>query len=129
MRRYTPRVFQVASRFFRQRAQVEEAARSCPVPPLLLQPLVENAVTHGIAHLLDGGCVRLDARRRGYGLRIVVTNPRDPDASGRNGAGTGLDNVRRRLAAVYGERARVTVRAEAELFEVELDLPGSPPPA
>jgi hypothetical protein len=108
-------------------AHVAESARSCPVPPLLLQPLVENAVTHGIAHLLDGGCVRLEADRRGDTLRITIANPRDPEMRGRNGVGLGLDNVRRRLLAVYGEDARLSVQAGAEVFHVEIELPASVP--
>jgi len=106
-------------------AQVDEGARPCLVPPLLLQPLVENAVTHGIAHLLEGGCVRLQAVRHGEALRITVANPRDPEMGGRNGVGLGLDNVRRRLAAVYGEEARLSVRPAPDAFHVELELPAS----
>jgi two-component system sensor histidine kinase AlgZ len=107
--------------------RLEEAARPCPVPPLLLQPLVENAVTHGIAHLLEGGAIRLEAARRGDRLQIAVENPRDPEAKASAGAGLGLDNVRRRLAAVYGEEARLTVTAEAERFRVELTFPAELP--
>jgi LytS/YehU family sensor histidine kinase len=108
-------------------ARIDEGARACPVPPLLLQPLVENAVTHGIAHLLEGGSVCLEASRRGDRLWIVVGNPRDPEAKPRNGAGVGLDNVRRRLFAVYSDEARLSVRAEPDAYEVELELPASPP--
>src|SRR5688572_27692893 len=52
-------------------------AGDVPVPPLLLQPLVENAVTHGVAHVLEGGTVRVRAHRRGAGLTITVDNPCD----------------------------------------------------
>ncbi len=103
--------------------RIEEAARPCPVPPLLLQPLVENAVTHGIAHLLEGGAVRLEAVRRGDRLFLVVENPRDPEAKASTGAGLGLDNVRRRLLAVYGENAGLAVVALANRFRVELSFP------
>ena len=67
--------------------------------------LVENAVTHGIAQLLDGGTVRVEAERRQERLLIVVENPRDPDSPDPKGAGIGIRNVRRRLAATY-ERYR-----------------------
>jgi hypothetical protein len=107
--------------------RLDEAARLCPVPPLLLQPLVENAVTHGIAHLLEGGAIRLEAARRGDFLHVVVENPRDPEARPRAGAGLGLDNVRRRLAAVYGEEGRLTTAVEAERFRVELSFPADLP--
>jgi two-component system sensor histidine kinase AlgZ len=101
----------------------DHAARSCAVPPLVLQPLVENAVTHGIAQLLDGGEIRLEAERRGNELRIAVVNPRDADAPARKGTGIGLQNVRRRLAALHGDAAEVRVTATAEAFRVELRLP------
>jgi LytS/YehU family sensor histidine kinase len=93
------------------------------LPPLLLQPLVENAVTHGIANLVDGGVVRIEARPRGAWLEIAVENPCDPERSRRAGAGVGLDNVRRRLETLYGREARVTVKEADGRFRVELSLP------
>jgi hypothetical protein len=107
--------------------RLEELARRCPVPPLLLQPLVENAVTHGIAHLLEGGAIRLDAARRGDRLVVVIENPRDPEAKASAGAGLGLDNVRRRLAAVYREEAHLDAVREADRFRVELSFPADLP--
>jgi hypothetical protein len=107
--------------------RLEEAARPCPVPPLLLQPLVENAVTHGVAHLLEGGAIRLEASRRGDRLVVVVENPRDPEARASTGAGLGLDNVRRRLAAVYGDAAHLTTSVEPQRFRVELSFPADLP--
>jgi hypothetical protein len=103
--------------------RVDEGVRGCTVPPLLLQPLVENAVTHGIAQMLDGGTVRIEAERRGPRLIIAVENPRDPDSADPAGAGIGLQNVRRRLAALYADEADVRVRPEAESFRVEVRLP------
>lgn len=98
-------------------------ARACLVPPLVLQPLVENAVTHGVAQLLEGGHVRIEAERRGDDLVVLVENPRDPDSPGRRGAGIGLSNVRRRLAALHGGAADVRVVPSADAFRVELRMP------
>ena len=103
--------------------RADGAVRECPVPPLLLQPLVENAVTHGIAQLLEGGAVRVEAERRGERLFLAVENPREADAPRRGGAGVGLQNVRRRLEAVYGEEAEMRVVPAAGSFRVELRLP------
>jgi hypothetical protein len=103
--------------------RADDAARACPVPPLLLQPLVENAVTHGIAQLLEGGGVRITAERRGDELLVCVENPRDPDSPGRRGAGIGLQNVKRRLAALHGDAATFRVVPSAGSFRVELRLP------
>ena len=57
----------------------DEASSACRVPPLLLQPLVENAVTHGIARMLDGGVIRVDVAARDGMLRIAIENPRDTE--------------------------------------------------
>jgi hypothetical protein len=101
----------------------DDEARACVVPPLLLQPLVENAVTHGISQRLEGGEIRIEAERRGAELLIRVTNPRDADAPSRPGTGIGLQNVRRRLAALHGEEADVRVVPTDDAFRVELRLP------
>jgi hypothetical protein len=101
----------------------DDAARACPVPPLLLQPLVENAVTHGIAQLIDGGRILIEAERRGDELRIAIANPRDADAPARRGTGIGLDNVRRRLIALHGNDAELRALPTEDSFRVELRLP------
>ncbi len=85
--------------------EIEPGGSECLVPPLLLQPLVENAVVHGISTLIEGGTVRLEARRAGNRLRIVIENPFDPDAPARPRGGLGLRLVRERLAALYGADA------------------------
>jgi two-component system sensor histidine kinase AlgZ len=105
--------------------RADDAARACAVPPLVLQPLVENAITHGIAQMLDGGTVRVAAEKSGPELLIIVENPRDPDSPGRKGAGIGLQNVKRRLAALHGASAEVRVVPTQATFRVELRLPAS----
>jgi hypothetical protein len=106
---------------------VDDKARSWNVPPLLLQPLVENAVTHGIAQCLEGGTVRLDARAEDGRLHVAIQNPRDPESKGRKGTGIGLENVRRRLDAAYGHEATLRVRSDGGSFRVDLELPEAPP--
>jgi len=102
---------------------VEDAARNCRVPPLLLQPLVENAIRHGIATRPEGGVLRIEARADGARLRIRVENPFDPDAPPRPGAGVGLANVRRRLLAGYGDRAQIDAERGPERFRVAIAMP------
>jgi two-component system, LytTR family, sensor histidine kinase AlgZ len=104
---------------------IDEAAAECRVPPLILQPLVENAVTHGIADLLEGGVIRMDVVRDEDRLSIAIENPRDQDAPSPKGVGVGLENVRRRLAAMFGASARLDTRSEPERFRVEIELPWS----
>ena len=104
-------------------------AGDCLVPPLLLQPLVENAVTHGIAHLLDGGAVRVAAERDGTWLKIVVDNPCDPERPRRRGTGVGLANVRARLRALHGPDATLVAEERDGRWYVELTLPAAGEPA
>ncbi len=110
--------------------RVEEDALPCLVPPLLLQPLVENAVTHGLAQLIEGGTVTIEGRRRSGRLELVIENPRDPEAPRRKGTGVGLDNVKRRLDALYGHEGGLDVRDDGRTFRVEIRLPArlSPDP-
>jgi sensor histidine kinase YesM len=105
--------------------RIDPSASACRVPPLILQPLVENAVVHGIAGLLDGGVIRLDIARKNGSLSIAIENPRDADTSGADSRGVGLDNVRRRLAVMFGRDARLETRAEPGRFRAQLDLPWS----
>jgi hypothetical protein len=107
----------------RARFEVDEEALALAVPPLVLQPLVENAVHHGIAHLLDGGEVRVTARRDGDRLLVEVANPCDPERPASRGAGVGLANVRSRLVALYDERARLDIDATTESHRVRMRLP------
>jgi hypothetical protein len=104
-------------------AEVDPRAAACLVPPMLLQPLVENAVKHGIGQMIEPGLVRLRAVRAGSLLRIAVENEVDPDSACSKGTGIGLDNVRRRLAAAYGHEASVHWGREGNTFRVELALP------
>ena len=111
---------------FGDRLRVEisagEAADSL-VPPLVLQPIVENAITHGVAHVVDGGTVRVSASRSGGVLSLVVENPCDADRPKGTGAGVGLANVRARLRALHGPDARLTASEDNGLFRVEVRLP------
>ncbi len=109
---------------FRMEENVAEDTLKMDVPPLLLQPLVENAFTHGISNLVEGGWIRLDALCQNGALSIVVENTFDPDAPPRRQKnGMGLLNVRQRLEARYGGRATFNVRTEGDRFSVAITLP------
>jgi hypothetical protein len=103
--------------------EVDPQCEMCLVPSLIMQPLVENAITHGVASTLAGGAVTLHAERNGAGLKITVENPFEQDVPSNNGAGLGLKNVRMRLANLYDGNARVDVEKKAGRFCVELQLP------
>jgi two-component system sensor histidine kinase AlgZ len=97
------------------------------VPPLLLQPLVENAVVHGIANMVEGGDIRLRAGCEGDWVTIVVENTYDPEAPPRRRNGVGLANVRQRLEARYARKASFAVTTESNWFRVTLGLPKNAP--
>jgi len=104
---------------------IDPAARVCRVPPLLLQPLVENAIKHGVAARLDGGEVHLAAHRDGGTLTLMVENDIDEDAPARPGEGVGIENVRRRLRALAGRDARLDALQLEGRYRVTLTLPAA----
>ncbi len=104
--------------------EVDEGAGDCLLPPMILQPLVENAVKHGVGNLPAGGMVRVRARRAGSLLNVSVVNDVDEDLPvAAPGRGIGLANVRQRLASMYGHEASVHWTRENNLFTVTLALP------
>jgi sensor histidine kinase YesM len=107
----------------RSKFDIAQDVRDVSVPPLFLQPLVENAVHHGVAHLLEGGEVCVTARRRESFVELVVENPCDPDRPASRGTGVGLVNVRSRVETLCGHRASVDVNATDEKFRVSILLP------
>jgi hypothetical protein len=102
---------------------IDDGVGECLVPPLLLQPLVENAVGHGVAQMIEGGTIRLEARRQDTLLSIRLENPCDPDRPRPLRTGVGLDNVRRRLATQYGGQAALKAESSPDRYRVELTLP------
>ncbi len=115
---------------FGARLRIEEDiqpdSKSAQLPPLLLQPLVENAVTHGIANLPDGGLVRISGQSQNGRVSLAIENTFDPDSTPMCKSGLGLKNVRDRLDARYGKDANMRVSAENGIFRVDLSFPASP---
>lgn len=96
----------------------------CRLPRLLLQPLFENAVLHGIVPRPEGGTVRVDAEATGAGLRLSLSNPLPLAAEpAGHGHGHALPSVRRRLELYYGGRARLQTAHENGRFVTRLELP------
>jgi two-component system sensor histidine kinase AlgZ len=96
------------------------------VPALILQPLAENAVLHGIAQLLEGGTVAIRSAVENSTLIVRVSNPVEPDRTRRKRAGFGLSLVRQRLQSQFGAAGRLEVIEERGEFIAEIRLPFDP---
>ncbi|MDD5309308.1 MAG: histidine kinase [Deltaproteobacteria bacterium] len=103
--------------------RVEDEALSAPVPPLVLQPLVENAIKHGIIGLESGGIVSIEAAVERGLLVVSIENPTGERGRQEGGRGMGLELVRRRLHAHYGDGASLHVQPSPGRFRVTLRLP------
>jgi two-component system, LytTR family, sensor kinase len=106
-------------------AAADDRAMAVMVPPLILQPLVENAVRHGIADRAEGGRIELRALAQEGRLMLRVTDDGKGSAEEARD-GLGLSSVRRRLAALYGDRAAVSVVSSTAGFTVTVALPLMP---
>jgi signal transduction histidine kinase len=112
----------------RVHTEIDDDARDVEVPSLSLQPLVENAIRHGITPRADGGTITVRGALQGAQLLLSVHDdgvgaPSDTPPATR-GTGIGLDALRKRLAARYGERASLVVQsAPGAGFAVTLQLP------
>jgi two-component system sensor histidine kinase AlgZ len=107
----------------RVRWEIDDGLEQHRVPPLCLQPLVENAVTHGIEPLPSGGEVVIGIRQADGRLLIRVENPTPAQAQESLGARSALDNIRQRLSLIYGRAAELRVEQTPERFAATLRLP------
>lgn len=107
---------------------VDEAILAAAVPPLVLQPLVENAVHHGIEPRSEGGVVQIYARALGNQVEIEIINPYvdgNTQPPGRSGNHMALDNVRERLALLFDVEARLDARVDGSTYTVRIVLPAT----
>ncbi len=94
-----------------------------PIPPLILQPLLENAVYHGIEPSAEGGTVSVIIDRKGDELHIAITNPTVGQAQHAAGNQIALTNIRDRLALYYDLEARLEIETGDNRYEVRITLP------
>ncbi|HEX2122531.1 MAG TPA: histidine kinase [Thermoanaerobaculia bacterium] len=106
---------------------VERGAERALVPSLALQPLVENAIHHGIARRTAGGSIEIRARRDGESLHLLVRNECSDGLQPAENAHphVGLANTRARLQSLYGARQRFAYGVRDGMFEVEMVIPCS----
>lgn len=103
--------------------QIEAIPVDTPVPPLMLQPLIENAVYHGIEPRPEGGKIMITMQHKDEVLNISIRNP-NPEISAHTGGNhLALDNIRERLALYYDLEARLNIQPSADHYEVRISIP------
>lgn len=104
--------------------RVEPLPWSLALPRLILQPLIENAVLHGVSRLPEGGCVSIGLTMSGELLHLVVSNRAPPpDGTAGSGARHAQQSIGHRLAYAFGPRARMTARWQDGYYRCELAVP------
>jgi LytS/YehU family sensor histidine kinase len=102
---------------------VEQSTWNAAVPTMLLQPLVENAIVHGVAKLTGGGHLSLATSRARDRLRVTVGNDAPLESLSSQGTGIGLGNLRQRLRVLYGEAAHLALERGAQQAVAVVELP------
>src|SRR5690606_26980005 len=110
---------------------VQELPMRARIPSLTLQPLLENAILHGVAQLPHGGAVQVDGRAADGMMLLRVRNPMPLDregeveveGEGHTGHGIALANIRERLTLLHGRKASITAGRDGDEFLVQLRLP------
>ena len=104
---------------------IEENLQSASLPPMLLQPIVENAIKHGLEPKVEGGRVRVSARRSGETMVVTVADNGlgFSDHADSSGGGVGLANLRERLAVLYDGQATLTVADAAPGTVITIQVP------
>ncbi len=104
---------------------IDELPGDALVPRLIIQPLLENAIYHGIETMGAGGIIGIDGHRYDREIYISISNPlpAQQDARQHQGNRIAVENIRQRLAAIYGEQGRLTTQADADSYITTITLP------
>jgi two-component system, LytTR family, sensor histidine kinase AlgZ len=103
--------------------ELDAAPSDALLPPLVLQPLLENAVFHGVEPGTAPGEVLVRIERRGDRVLALIENPYDEDQQRRAGNRMALENIRERLALFFDAEARIQTSAEGSRYRVEIEMP------
>ena len=102
--------------------EADDLPRDLPLPRLLLQPLVENAIYHGVQPLANGGTIHISGRHPPGRVEITIRNPLPPDAAPKRN-GHALQNIRARIEYHFGSRGELTVEPGGGEYAVTVRLP------
>ncbi|MCL1909006.1 MAG: histidine kinase [Holophagaceae bacterium] len=103
--------------------EIDESSVCAEIPTLLLQPLIENAVKHGISQLIEGGTVKVRTEANGDSILVLIENPMDSDVTPRKGLGLGIRQVHQRLEAFFGGDGRMEISSGSGRYCVRLTFP------
>lgn len=104
---------------------INEKHFHCLVPSLILQPLVENAVKHGVQQNPGESVIWIKTIQEGEDLMIIIENAYDPKFQKFKGEGVGLENIRNRLKLMYGKNDLLKIEISKDVFKAFLKLPDS----
>lgn len=105
---------------------IDPATLIAQVPAMFMQPLIENAIKHGICNLSEGGVIQIKSALEDCWLHIAISNPVDPASPGTIGTATGLKNFKARIHTLYQERARISWYKAHNNFYLDIIIPFDP---
>lgn len=105
---------------------IDPATLTAQVPAMFMQPLIENAIKHGICNLSDGGVVQIKSVIENTWLHIAISNPVDPESPSAIGTATGLKNFKARIHSLYQEKARISWYQAHNNFYLDMIIPFEP---
>jgi LytS/YehU family sensor histidine kinase len=103
--------------------EIDPDALDAAVPNLLLQPLVENAIRHGIGKKASGGTIQIRAAKQDQRLRITITDDGRPPMPNPNSSGIGVANTRARLTQLFGKDFTFELKPSGQGTQVSIDIP------
>ena len=108
-----------------QKWNIDSLPRDALVPPLLIQPLLENAIYHGIEPLTEGGTIEVTGQLENKKIAITIRNPLNHNSDQQIARGNQLahDNIRERLTALHGKQGSLQIEADEDSYQVTIRFP------
>ena len=108
-----------------QKWDIDSLPRDALLPPLLIQPLLENAIYHGIEPLTDGGAIEIDGQLQNKKIVLTIRNPLDQESAQQIARGNQLaqDNIRERLSALHGKQGDLQIETGPHHYQVTISFP------